>query len=236
MLLGNASRAMPAARREAEIGNDAYRPSRAQDGAEPSVERVAAVERVGRQQVEHHEVEVGGCQHGEGNGEHGSAQVHGLAGERAEAQPEAKVHRGARERDDRARECRARQRTLEMGDAAKPRELDVGDVRAEQAAGEGVPQLVQQDGQQQAYDNNKARGHRLDGAGREVGIGEEQQHQHEQHVEVDGDAHDAADLQAREHGGVPSLLARRQLSRLRIASVRSLSALSRMNPSASVWS
>ena len=90
-----------------------------------------------------------------------------------------------------------------MRDAAEPRQLDVGDVRIEQPAGEGVPQLVQQDRQQQADDDDEARRHHLRVAAGEVGIGERQQHQHEHHVEIDRDARDAADLHAREHERAP---------------------------------
>ena len=117
-----------------------------------------------------------------------------------------------------------------MGDAAEPRQLDVGDVRAEQSSGKRVPELVQQDRQQKAHDDDEPRRHHLRVAGGEVGIGKEQQHQHEHHVEIDRDPGDATNLHAREHGPaqLPPLL--------RMASVRSRSALSRMNPSASFWS
>ena len=134
------------------------------------------------------------------------------AGQPAEPLPQPPVDRRPRQIDHRARQRRARQRALEVGDAAEPRQLDVGDVRAEQPPGEGVSELVQQDRQQQADDDDEPGRHHLRVAGGEVGIGEEQQHQHEHHVEIDRDAGDAADLHARRTWvrSAPALVAHRQ--------------------------
>jgi hypothetical protein len=88
-----------------------------------------------------------------------------------------------------------------VSDPAKPRQIDVGDVCLEQAPGKGMAQLVQQDREEEAHDDDEACRHCLGAAGREVGIGEDEQHQHEHHVEVDRDARDAAQLHAGEHCG-----------------------------------
>ncbi len=58
---------------------------------------------------------------------------------------------------------------------------------------------MQQDRQQQADDNDEASGQHLCVAAREIGIGEEQQHENEHHIEIDRDAGNAADLHLRVH-------------------------------------
>jgi hypothetical protein len=84
-------------------------------------------------------------------------------------------------------------------DATKSGQLDVRYVGLEQPADERVPQLVKQDRDKQADDDDKAGRHELGVVAGKVGVAENDQHQHEHHIQVDRDAGDAADLDARKH-------------------------------------
>ena len=110
--MGSANRATPAATTRPSTGDDAHRPHRPEQGAEPGIERVPAVERIGRQQVEDHQEEVGRRQHRQRQAHHAVARARGLAREPAEPQPQPKFTAGpASEMTERANAERGSERS-----------------------------------------------------------------------------------------------------------------------------
>src|SRR5690606_1300121 len=126
---------------KAEASDDAGRPDRPKESAQPGAVLLTAVQRVGGEHVEEPQGPVDPCQHRGGVCQHPQPRKLDATRQRGEREPETQIYGRTGKKDDRACEDRARQRTLEVGQASKPDELYMRDMSAERPPGEGVPQL-----------------------------------------------------------------------------------------------